>query len=273
MAVLAMLVASPAALSSHIETLASSNYVLVGDFGSGAPAKGCGERAALSGGFRNKYDPQTSKLFLFGFNPIGRDVFFGPSWRVTVANRGEGTRGGGKVIGYVYCAKRPPRLRLAEASVPIGPSSTATATAVCPRGTEAVSGGFADQHGGTNGSLVFGFRSMRVGTRGWRASAVNLSDSMSSRLVAIATCSPAEPGLTGSSATVTVPRGGTNGAMIICARGREAWSGGFESRVDAATGYGAYPYELWRVGNRAWRGAAFAEGRATKFKLHVYCGP
>jgi hypothetical protein len=271
-AIAVMLAAAPGAAASHIETIKSTGSVRVDDFSSSAPGDGCGDRAALSGGFANTFDRRTSKLFVFGLNPIGRDVFFGPSWRGTVANRGSASRGGGRHTTFAYCVTRPPRLRLVEASVRIGPSATATATTWCPRGTEAVSGGFSDRFAGTNGSLVFGFRSIRVGRRGWRASAVNVSGEVASRLTVLATCSPQEPHLAEAARTLEVPEGGTRSTTIRCPPGREAWSAGFESPVGAA-GEGAFPYVLRRAGERSWRGAAFAEGPSpSEFTLRVYCG-
>ena len=265
------------ASANHIRTLASANYVLIDDFGSNAHRDGCGNRAALSGGFDNKFDRRRSRLFIFGFNPIGSSVPFGPSWRMTVANRGpapgsDGKRGG-KQITYAYCVKRPPPLQVVDKSVRIGPGATASATATCPRGTEALSGGFSDAYAGTNGSLVFSFRSMRVGTRGWRASAVNMSATIGSELTAMATCSPAQPGLSERWRTLELRPGGARSTTLRCFPGTEPWSGGFESNVRAPSGHGAYPFRMKRTGSRGWRAAAFAVGPAKTFRVHVYCGP
>jgi hypothetical protein len=269
-ALIALALASPAA-ASHIRTLASANWVRVDDFGSNAHPEGCGERAALSGGFSNKLDRRRSLLFIFGFNPIGR--MFGPSWRETVANRAPGPRGGGKQIVYVHCVKRPPRLHLVEKRVPIRPAATATATATCPRGSEAVSGGFSDLYAGTNGSLVFGFRSVRIGTRRWLASAINMSRTEGSTLIAFATCSPAEPGLSERWRRLEVPARGSRRTTVRCFPGSEPWSAGFESPVRAPSGHGAYPFISKRIGEHAWRAAAFARGPATTFTVRVLCGP
>ena len=192
---------------------------------------------------------------------------------MTVANRAAGPRGGGKQIVYAYCVPRPPRLHLAERRVRIGPRAKASVTAWCPRGMEAVSGGFSDLYGGTNGSLVFGFRSVRVGTRGWRAGAVNMSRSVGSSLIVYATCSRARPGLSERWRTLELPRGGARSATISCFPGSEPWSAGFESPVKAPSGHGAYPFVLKRLGDHAWKAAAFAQGPATRFTARVYCGP
>jgi hypothetical protein len=269
------------AMAEEPRTISYTNRVIVGDFGSNGPL-GCGKAVALSGGFANGYDRETSKLFLFGFNPTGRVVADspfagspipgGPTWRVTVANLGEGSKGAGRQRTLVYCARRRAGLRLVEARVPIAPGSTATATATCPAGTEAVSGGFSDQWAGTNGSLVFGFRSRRVGRRSWRASAINTSDSIASTLIAMANCDRRKPGLWARKRTIRVPATGTNATEIDCGWGQEAWSAGFESPIRDWHRGGAFPYLFKRIQHRAWRAAAFSSGAAGRFTLHVYCG-
>lgn len=267
----------PSAGAGHLETRSSANRVQVGDFGSNAPI-GCGERRdALSGGFENEFNRETSKLFLFGFNPTGGGGSFGPvpggpSWRSTVANLGEGPSGRGKQVSVVYCDKRPPRLTLERASVPIEPAAKATAIVRCPRGSEAVSGGFSDKYAGTNGSLVFGFRSKRVGQRRWRASAFNMSEGVASKLIVLVNCDPREPGLREWAKEIEVPAEGTKSTRVRCGRGREAWSAGFEAEVELPAGDGAFPYKLVRIRRRAWRASAFAEGPSVAFTAHVYCG-
>ena len=114
---------------------------------------------------------------------------------------------------------------------------------------------------------------MRVGTRGWRASAVNMSETIGSELIAMATCSPAEPGLSERWETLELRARGTRSTTLRCFPGTEAWSAGFESDVHAPSGHGAYPFRLRRTGSRGWKAAAFAVGPATTFTAHVYCGP
>jgi hypothetical protein len=220
-------------------------------------------------------------MFLFGFNPIGRFSDFpapgtrypgGPSWRVTVANLAEGSAGGGRQRTIVYCAPRRAGLHLVEARKRVAPGTTVTATATCPPGTEAVSGGFSDRWAGTMGPLVFGFRSRRVGSRGWQASAINTSSSGASTLIVMVSCDPLRPHLSARTETITVPAARTNSSDVDCGRGRHAWSAGFESPVRDWSQGGVFPYLFKRIRHRAWRAAAFSTGPPAPFTLHVYCG-
>ena len=275
------LVGASTAVGGEPRSRSYTNYVRAGDVGSNGPL-GCGKAVALSGGFANELDRETSQLFLFGFNPTGRtaDAPFprtpipgGPTWRVTVANLGERSSGGGHQRTFVYCGRRRAGLQLRERRVRISPSATATATVRCPAGTEAVSGGFSDKWAGTRGALVFGFRSRRVGRRGWRASAVNTSGSIASTLIVMVNCDRLRPRLTARAKSVRVPVRGRKAAAIDCGAGQRAWSAGFESPVKEWTRGGAFAYLFKRVRHRSWRAAAFSRGpSSTRFTLHVYCG-
>jgi hypothetical protein len=161
---------------------------------------------------------------------------------------------------------------LERASVRIAPAAKATATVSCPRGSEVVSGGFSDKYAGTNGSLVFGYRSKRVGERSWRASAFNLSDVIASRLIVLVNCDRGGAALRERRREIEIPGEGTGSTRVRCREGRGAISAGFGSRVRLPAAEGAFPYELVRVRRRAWRASAFAEGPAAPFTAYVYCG-
>jgi hypothetical protein len=268
-----------AAAAGHAATHSARIKVAVGQDASNAPI-GCGMHDALSGGFENPdFSPASSKMFLFGFNPTGRaggdlgQLPGGPTWRTTVENRGTGARGHGRLTAFAYCDPRPPGLHLRRASVAIGPSSKATATVRCPRGSEAVSGGFSDKFAGTQGKPpVFGFRSVRAHRRGWRASAFNLSETGSSRLIVFVNCDPRRPRLRERSTTIDVSPGDPETTLIHCGKHRQAWSAGFSGRVAVPSGDGSFPYELARRDRRTWQASAFAEGAPAAFRAHVYCG-
>lgn len=261
-----------AVADSDVETRSSSIRVRVADSGSNAP-NGCGDDDAVSGGFVNSdFSRETSKMFLFGFNPTAGGLPGGPSWRTTVANLAEGSTGRGKLTAIAYCDERGARLTTERANVAIKPSAKAAATVRCPGGSEVVSGGFSDKYAGTNGSLVFGYRSKRVGRRGWRASAFNLSDSIASRLIVLVNCDRREPPLSERSEEIEIPAEGEESVRVRCGARREAISAGFGSRVRLPGADGGFPYELMRVSRRAWRASAFADGPAVGFTAYLYCG-
>ena len=273
------LVGVSSAVGESQPTRSYTNHVRAGDVGSNGPL-GCGKAVALAGGFANEFNRRTSRLFLFGFNPTGKtaDAPFpgtpipgGPTWRVTVANLADD--GAGRQRTFVYCGPRRAGLMLRERRVRIPPSGSATATATCPVGTEAVSGGFSDKWAGTRGALVFGFRSHRLGRRRWRASAVNTSDAIASTLIVMANCDPLRPRLTARTVSARMPAHGRRSLAADCGAGRSAWSAGFESPVEDWARGGAFPYLFKRVRHRSWRAAAFSVGASpTRFTLHAYCG-
>lgn len=277
-----LILAAPVAVAlAHQSDIRSSSIrVRVGEQGSNAPI-GCGKRDALAGGFENpNFSPASSELFLYGFNPTGRGggdlgpLPGGPSWRTTVRNRGAGPDGAGRLIAFAYCDPRPPALELRRASVPVRPSSKATARIECPRGTTAVSGGFSDAFAGTQGKPdVFGYRSERAGRRGWRASAFNTGDSGSSRLIVFVNCDPRRPRLHKRSRDIEVSPGDPATAIVRCRRHRVAWSAGFVGRVGLPSEAGSFPYELRRTDRRSWQASAFAKRSPNTFTTNVYCGP
>ena len=82
--VVQVLAGVPAAIAGGPRTIAYTNPVRVGDWGSNGPI-GCGKDVAIAGGFANEFNRETSKLFLFGFNPVGRFSDFPSPTRFTPA--------------------------------------------------------------------------------------------------------------------------------------------------------------------------------------------
>jgi hypothetical protein len=278
-AILILAASVTVALARPAGTRSSSIRVRVGEQGSHAPI-GCGKHDALAGGFENPdFSPASSELYLYGFNPAGDGGDLGPlpggpSWRTTVRNRGAGPDGTGKLIAFAYCDPRPPALERRRASVPIGPSSKATARVECPQGTTAISGGFSDAFAGTEGRPdVFGYRSERAGRRGWRASAFNTGDSGSSRLIVFVNCDPRRPRLHERSRDIEVSPKDPETAVVRCRRHRFAWSVGFVGHVALPSEGGSFPYELRRADRHGWQASAFAKRAPNTFTVLVYCGP
>jgi hypothetical protein len=79
---------------------------------------------------------------------------------------------------YVYCDKGEPGLKAKKASKPIGADETASATAKCGKGSEAVSGGYFAPGGFSlgGGSEIYFYESHRKGKRRWTASGLNQGD-------------------------------------------------------------------------------------------------
>jgi hypothetical protein len=233
---------------------------------------------AVSGGFANPdFSRATSTMYLFGFNPTqGRPV--GSSWRATVVNLGTAANGSGTLRVFAYCAVRErPRLFRRTATTTIRGRHTGGATARCPRGSEAMSGGFSMlPRRGENPYYpyvkLFGYESRRIGNRRWHASAVNMKRHGKDRFIVLVKCDPRVPGLRGRSKQVEVPTNGTASVGVSCGDKRKAVSGGFEGKVRVPSGDGTFPFRLNRITHRRWRAAAFDEGTAAPFTAYVYCG-
>ena len=204
-----------------------------------------GDRAALSGGFANKFDRLRVRSSSSGSTRSAARSRSGPSWRVTVAEsracpgqRRQARRqtdhprvlreapaatSGGREArpdrAGCHGVRPPPRAR-AE------PRPCRAAALGPVRGHERIARVRLPLHA-------------RGGARGWRASAVNMSATIGSELIAMATCSPARPGLSERWRTLELRAGGTRSTTLRCFPGTEPWSGGFESDV-RAPGAGAH---------------------------------
>jgi hypothetical protein len=269
-----VLLAVPSTATGHLTTRSSSTKIEVGDSGSNSAYPGCRDGEAVSGGFSNPdFNPRTSKLFLFGLNPAP-PLPGGPSWRATAANLGTVAGADGTLRTFAYCAGRRPRLILREATTTVKGSDKGSATAHCPSGSEAVSGGFSivrQAHAYYPYTQLFGFRSERVRSRAWRASAYNMKESGKVRFAVLVQCDPREPGLVTRSSRVRVPAGGAEKARARCPNNRTAISGGFAGRARGMGGSGSFPYSFKRATRHAWSAAAFGEREPAPFKVFAYC--
>ncbi len=115
-------------------------------------------------------------------------------------------------------------------SVDIAAAEDGTATASCPKGTEAVSGGFAapgfDPQFDAASNIPFGSR--RTGDDKWKVDAKNFggtSGTMSSYVY----CDRHEPGLVKATKTTSINASENGSAAAKCPRGSEAFSGGWRS--------------------------------------------
>jgi hypothetical protein len=95
------------------------------------------------------------------------------------------------LTAVVYCDKQEPGLRTKSKDASVDPGVANTATAKCPRGTEAVSGGFdnpdyTDPTG--TGPAIYPYESRRVKTNKWRVSGWNDGASQPGTLTAFVYC-------------------------------------------------------------------------------------
>jgi hypothetical protein len=155
------------------------------------------------------------------------------------------------------------------------PSSVATATAKCRKGSEAVAGGggSGDQDFAVGGKEVLLVESRRVGKRKWTVTGANYG-SLTGELVAFAYCDKSEPGLKTKSKTATLAGyPDVGGATAKCKKGSEAVSGGFASPDFAPyTGAVIVPLASNRAGKRKWSATGENDGSAGgDFVAYAYC--
>jgi hypothetical protein len=151
------------------------------------------------------------------------------------------------------------------------------AAAKCPRGSEAVSGGFAAPRFDPtfSGRSILPFSSKRAGNRKWKTKGYNFSPAQSGRLISFAYCETRQPRLSFRSTTVRLSKLHPGSATATCPSRSEAVSGGFAS-PDASTGGDAVlAVASKRVSQRKWKVFAYNNDDTTSQMLvaYAYCDP
>ncbi len=137
----------------------------------------------------------------------------------------------GELDSFAYCGKRgrPPQVRSKD--IQVAPGSYGSVVARCPRGSQAIAGGF-----GTNQSVIT-LTSKRAGKRGWKVGGVNINDSgnPSAQLVAYAFCKTPGAKIVTRSRDATVSSEFQT-TSVKCPKHSKALSGGFDGHVSGAGG-------------------------------------
>lgn len=264
-------VARAGAHYGHLVTRSSPTTVLVDDSGSNAGF--CpGGTSVVSGGFSNSFDALTSRLFVWGTNPVLGPRPFGPAWRTTEANLGRASSGHGAYTAFAYCDRRQNHLlRMVTKTTRVGPHRQGAMTVQCPEGSVAIAGGFSDAEADLHRARLFGIKSKRKGERGWRAVAYNKAKSTAGKLIVIAECDKKEPRLTTESAATRVPVRATSSVAAQCGDQRQAVSGGFATSLHRSSDKGAFPLASMRAGEDMWQGAAFGDRASGSLRVFAYC--
>jgi hypothetical protein len=225
---------------------------------------------AVSGGFDNPdFDPD--------FSPVtpGAAIFNITSaregkrkWSATGENSGTDP---GELIAYAYCDKKEPGLKRKSKTVTIDGNATDSATAKCPKGSVAVSGGYGSE------DLLPGFNplaSKRDGKRKWTVRAYNFDFPASAELTVFVYCDKSEPKIKTKSAQTEVIESEAGTATAKCKRGSEAVAGGFDTPNGDPTvpiSPAIYPYESRRTGKREWTGSGWNDEEDGTFVVYAYC--
>jgi hypothetical protein len=141
-----------------------------------------------------------------------------------------GIPGAGPLVAYAYCDKHDPSVTVRSKSSTVDPGGHASLSPKCPRGSEAVSGGFQSDAptAGTEELTNFAYTSKRSGDRAWKIAVLN-PDMSSHAVKAFAYCEKHGPTLVTRSASKKVSLGQTASITAKCPKGTKPFSGGYES--------------------------------------------
>jgi hypothetical protein len=183
----------------------------------------------------------------------------------------------GELDAYAVCDTRSPGLLIRSKTRTVGPGGTKradspgvrTLVAKCPKGSEAVSGGFSSPDARAKGrKAAYAFTSKRVRKRGWKVRAANNDFQNQRKIKAYAYCAKHEPGLDVETKHVTVPPGNKATLDIGCRHGEKPLSGGYASTYSPGSGMStpiaAFAFTSRPISGDRWRVSAFGEGAAAK---------
>ncbi len=144
----------------------------------------------------------------------------------------------GPIISHAYCAKSGKKLNTASSSTSITPSAVGTATATCPKGTTAVSGGWEEPDFSKDSTQLLVFASELLGKASWQVEAFNIPPDTQGgaprgapgTLIAYVYCAKHGPKLNTASAQSTLTGTALQPVDAVCSKGK-ALSGGFDGHL------------------------------------------
>jgi hypothetical protein len=170
-----------------------------------------------------------------------------------------GVPGAGPLVAYAYCDKHDPSVKVRSESTTVDAGGHASLSPKCPRGSEAVSGGFQSDAPtpGTEELTNFAYTSKRSGARAWKIAVLN-PDMSSHKVKAFAYCEKHAPNLVSSSASKQVSPLNTATVTAKCPKGSKAFSGGYKSTFEQS-GMGlasSVAFTSKRSGDGSWKVSA-----------------
>jgi hypothetical protein len=251
------------ATGAKLKTKSASTTIAIGDTGSATAQCEQGTKA-ISGGFEgeagieNPSDPFVTPYM------SRRDG--GRQW----TSAGMNFEDPGDITSFAYC--RDQKVKTADASTTMPAfDESATATATCPRGTKAISGGFDNPDFGFNefvGPGIFPTASQKSGKRSWTVSATNLGND-SGELNASVNCREGK-GLKTAEDNNFIDEPGLHTATAECKRRQRVISGGFEIDLPAEVEALAILTSK-KVGKRQWTVTAVDFVDPATLTAFAYC--
>jgi hypothetical protein len=176
----------------------------------------------------------------------------------------------GTFISYAYCSDELPKLKAKSESTTIATDEFGSVTVRCPKGGEAVSGGF--QAPGSSSNQVQPVESRRKGKRTWVVTGIGTGSD--EQLIAYAYCAKDKLGLKPKVASASTDQDEVAlSAKARCKKGQEAISGGFGTRGDLNEVY-TQPLQARRAGKRGWRAVAAnysGDDDPVTWDVYAYC--
>jgi hypothetical protein len=221
--------------------------------------------------------PKKTKLISGGFageqTAVGGAVFTFASTRRTGKQQGSSAVNfgaqPGSITTYAYCQVGKFSVRSAQVTIPAGAPTAVlgAATATCPKGSTAVSGGFAGSRGPDVD--IRPYESRLTGKRTWTASAYSFG-SASGTLTTQVSCQKKGGKLKAASATTSVAGNSTGTAKATCKKGLRSLSGGFLAESSLTD---INPFASFKEGNRGWRVSGLNGGptQAGDLTAYAYC--
>jgi hypothetical protein len=226
-------------------------------FGEGTASCKRGQEAVAGGFFVNLADGPSATFLFDSLREGKRD------WRLHLYGF---SLGGDPVqaTAYAYCDKKKPGLKVVTATGETDEDGVGVATARCPRGKEAVAGGFDAPE-----TELLITRSKRVGKRRWE---VGFLSGPGIETTAVALCDKHEPELKTKQKTTTLADDETKSIAAKCKRTQELRSGGFEAEYDITTGDpGSSIVGSRRQGKRRWEATSVAFNGTPELVAYAYC--
>jgi len=172
-----------------IKVVRSKEFVAVGTFGVATASCPRG-RAPVGGGF-GAPDFADGSVQVITLTSRRR----GRAWQVEAIGQsgptaGEGVGLSGRLVAYAYCMKNAPKVTVRKQSVTVDQTGLKTAVATCPKGREAISGGFDGdiRLSGTPqaGGVIVSRRAKRG--RAWKGRAISVNETGGATATVYAYC-------------------------------------------------------------------------------------
>lgn len=179
----------------------------------------------------------------------------------------------GTLVDYAYCTDELPKLKAVSETITLDSAEVDSVEARCPKGGEAVSGGFAAP--GEPFDNAFPFASRRAGKRRWVVTGYGAG--AGSELTAYAYCAKDKLGLRRKLASSSTTEDEVNVSDVArCKKGQRVVSGGFASSIDTtkeAQNLFVEPFQSLREGKRGWRAgtANYTDGPTVEWDVYAYC--